>query len=282
LTAEQREEFMQIPSDSDWDLGTYYTFSQYDLDIINNHRRDHNRLGFAVQLAVLRFPGWSLTDLKMIPDSMLSYIAKQVGVEPDVFPLYAQREPTRREHMEEIRQAYGYRNFTLREYRSTSQIMLKYALENGNAVYLLRTAIDELRKQKIILPAMTTIERVVWEARQRAEEKISKLLISSLTREQIEKMERILSPMPESSKTYLAWLREIPGSCSPDAFLKVIEKLEYVRDLRLQIDIKGIHPNRLRSYPKLERDMNLIPFDGSMIRKNTQFWSPISLRLSKT
>lgn len=76
LTAEQRVEFMQIPSDNDWDLGTYYTFSQHDLDIINNHRRDHNRLGFAVQLAVLRFPGWSLSDLKMIPDSALSYIAK--------------------------------------------------------------------------------------------------------------------------------------------------------------------------------------------------------------
>lgn len=251
LTAEQREEFMQIPSDSDWDLGTYYTFSQHDLDIINNHRRDHNRLGFAVQLAVLRFPGWSLSDLKMIPDSVLSYIAKQVGVEPDVFALYAQREPTRREHMEEIRQAYGYRNFTLREYRSISQIMLKYALENGNADYLLRTTIEELRKQKIILPGMTTIERVVWEARQRAEEKISKLLISSLTPEQIEKLDCILSPMPESSKTYLAWLREIPGSCSPDAFLKVIEKLELVRDLRLQIDTKGIHPNRLRQLSKV-------------------------------
>jgi TnpA family transposase len=235
LTAEQREEFMQILSDSDWDLGTYYTFSQHDLDIINNHRRDHNRLGFAVQLAVLRFPGWSLSDLKMIPDSVLGYIAQQVGVDPDVFSLYAQREPTRREHMEEIRQAYGYRNFTLREYRSFSQIMLKYALENGNADYLLRTAIEELRKQKIILPGMTTIERVVWETRQRAEEKISKLLISSLTPEQIEKLDRILSPMPESSKTYLAWLREIPGSCSPDTFLKVIEKLEFVLKLQLHL-----------------------------------------------
>ena len=182
---------------------------------------------------------------------MLSYIAKQVGVDPDVFPLYAQREPTRREHMEEIRQAYGYRNFTLREYRSVSQIMLKYALENGNADYLLRTAIEELRKQEIILPAMTTLERVVWEVRQRAEEKISRLLTSFLTPEQIGKLDRILSPMPESSKTYLAWLREIPGSYSPDAFLKVFEKLEYVRNLRLQIDTKGIHPNRLRQLSKV-------------------------------
>lgn len=251
LTADQRKELMQIPSESDWDLGTYYTFSQHDLDIINNHRRDHNRLGFAVQLAVLRFPGWSLTDVKTIPETVLRYIANQVGVNPDVFPLYAQREPTRREHMEEIRQAYGYRNFTLREYRTISQIMLKYALENGNSIYLLRAAIDELRKQRIILPAMTTLERLVWEVRQRAEEKIFKMLILTLTPAQIQKMDRLLSPMPESSITYLAWLREIPGNSSPDAFLRVIEKLEYVRDLHLQIDTKGIHPNRLRQLSKV-------------------------------
>ncbi|WP_311764926.1 DUF4158 domain-containing protein [Paenibacillus agricola] len=241
---------MQIPSDDDWDLGTY-TFSQHDLDIINKHRRDHNRLGFAVQLAILRYLGWSLSDLKHIPDSVISYISKQVGVAPDVFPLYAQREPTRREHMEEIRQTYGYRNFTLREYRFLSNIMLNFSFENGNYMYLIRVALDELRKQKIIIPGMTTIERVVWEVRQRAEEKIYKMLISSLSVEQIDKLENILSPMPESNKTYLAWLREVPGTCSPDAFLKIIEKLEYIRKVQLQIDTKGIHPNRLRQLSKI-------------------------------
>lgn len=242
---------MHIPSDDDWDLGTYYTFSQHDLDIINKHRREHNRLGFAVQLAILRYPGWSLSDLKHIPDSVISYIAKQVGVAPDVFPLYAQREPTRREHMEEIRQTYGYRNFTLREYRFLSNIMLNFSFENGNSMYLIRVALDELRKQKIIIPGMTTIERVVWEVKQRAEEKIYRMLISSLTVEQVYKLENILSPMPESNKTYLAWLREIPGTSSPDAFLKIIEKLEYIRKAQLQIDTKGIHPNRLRQLSKI-------------------------------
>lgn len=57
--------------------------------------------------------------------------------------------------------------------------------------------------------------------------------------------------MPESSKTYLAWFREIPGTSSPDSFLKVIEKLEYIRDLQLQVDTKSIHPNRLRQLSKI-------------------------------
>jgi len=251
LTAEQRDELMRIPSGSDWDLGTYYTFSQYDLDVINGHRRDYNRLGFAVQLAVLRFPGWPLSDLKTIPDSVLNYIAEQIGADVGAFSLYAQRGPTRREHIEEIRQAYGYRNFTQQEYQSSSQIMLNYALENGNAIYLLRAVIDELRKQKIILPAMTTLERIVWEARERADEKILGQLTSSLTPVQVEKLEQILSQMPESNKTYLAWLRETPGSCSPDAFLKTAEKLVFLRGLQLQIDTNGIHPNRLRQLSKV-------------------------------
>lgn len=60
-----------------------------------------------------------------------------------------------------------------------------------------------------------------------------------------------MTTMPESSKTYLAWLREIPGTSSPDSFLKIIEKLEYIRDLQLQVDTKGIHPNRLRQLSKI-------------------------------
>lgn len=61
LTAEQRQEWL-TPPNGEWELATYYTFSQHDLEIINRHRRDYNRLGFAVQLALLRYPGWSLTD----------------------------------------------------------------------------------------------------------------------------------------------------------------------------------------------------------------------------
>jgi hypothetical protein len=83
--------------------------------------------------------------------------------------------------------------------------MLNFSFENGNSMYLIRVALDELR----IIPGMTTIERVVWEVRQRAEDKIYKMLISSLSVEQVDKLENILSPMPESNKTYLACSKSI-------------------------------------------------------------------------
>lgn len=118
-------------------------------------------------------------------------------------------------------------------------------------MYLIQTALQELRKEKIILPAIPTIERAVWEVRKRTEEKIFKVLTSSLTSAQQEKLDRLLHPMPNTSKTYLSWLREIPGQFSPDAFLKVIERLDYIRRLTLKLDTKGLHPNRIRQLSRI-------------------------------
>jgi hypothetical protein len=56
LFAAERESLLALP-DSRNDLIRYYTFSETDLSIIRQHRGAANRLGFAVQLCYLRFPG---------------------------------------------------------------------------------------------------------------------------------------------------------------------------------------------------------------------------------
>nr|WP_242835639.1 DUF4158 domain-containing protein [Ruminiclostridium josui] len=118
LTEEQRQELKQIPADLNArEMAAYYSFSQHDIGIINRHRRSHNRLGFAVQLSVLRYPGWPLTEIDSIPYNVLEYIARQIDASPDDFFLYAQRDPTKREHLEEIRQEYGYKSFSVIDYR---------------------------------------------------------------------------------------------------------------------------------------------------------------------
>lgn len=95
LTEQQRKLLKEIPCDLDMnEMATYYSFSQHDIKIINSHRRDHNKLGFAVQLSVLRYPGWSLSDMETIPYNVLEYIAKQINVNPDDFSLYAKRDTT--------------------------------------------------------------------------------------------------------------------------------------------------------------------------------------------
>lgn len=190
LTPEQRQALMQIPED-EWVLGTYYTFSKRDLEIINKRRREENRLGFAVQLAVLRYPGWSYTHIKSILDSVIHYISKQIGATPSLLSLYPQRENTLWDHLKEIRSEYDFVTFTLKEYRMVFKHLHQSALENGDAVHLLHECIDFLRKNKIILSAITTLERMMWEARAMAEKKLFNTVSESLTNDQKEKFDGV-------------------------------------------------------------------------------------------
>ena len=253
LTPEQRKAFMQIPED-EWILGTYFTFSKRDLEIVNKRRRDENRLGFALQLAVLRYPGWPYTHIKSIPDSVLQYISKQIGASPSSLSHYPQRENTLWDHLKEIRSEYDLVTFTLREYRMTFKHLHQLALENGDAIHLLHECIDFLRKYKTILPAITTLERMVWEARAMAEKKLFNTVSQSLTKEQKEKLEMIITSQhpSESNKTILGWLKEPPGHPSPETFLKVIERLEYIRGMELEtVQISHLHRNRLLQLSRL-------------------------------
>ncbi|MEK3977320.1 Tn3 family transposase [Psychrobacillus sp. FSL K6-2684] len=253
LTPEQRQALIQVPED-EWVLGTYYTFSKRDLEIINKRRREENRLGFAVQLAVLRYPGWPYTHIKNIPDSVIHYISKQINATPPSLSLYPQRENTLWDHLKEIRSEYDFVTFTLKEYRVAFKHLHQLALENGDAIHLLHECIDFLRKNKIILPAITTLERMVWEARAMAERKLFNTVNQSLTIEQKEKLEVIITSQhpSESNKTILGWLKEPPGHPSPDTFLKVIERLEYIRGMELEtVQISHLHRNRLLQLSRL-------------------------------
>lgn len=112
LTEEQRLEFTQIPQNiSEWEIARHYTLNENDIEIINRHRRDYNRLGFAVQLCVLRNPGWSLGNTQEIPESVLFYISEQLDVNPKEFELYFQRENTRMDHLGNKRDLWIYNIF---------------------------------------------------------------------------------------------------------------------------------------------------------------------------
>ena len=58
----------------------------------------HNRLGFAIQLCYLRFPGQAMTLEAEPPAELLAHVAQQIQVTPDAWTEYASRDETRREH----------------------------------------------------------------------------------------------------------------------------------------------------------------------------------------
>lgn len=93
-------------------LDRYCHLDIADLDLVEVRRGDHNRLGFAVQLGMVRFLGTLLPGPTDVLDAVVAYVADQLAVHPAELKGCAARRSTQWEHAAPISQAYGYRDFT--------------------------------------------------------------------------------------------------------------------------------------------------------------------------
>lgn len=73
LSSEQRARLFGIPVDQA-EMARHYVLSHEDLALVRAKRRAANRLGFAIQLCTLRYPGRALEPLEAPPAPMLVFI----------------------------------------------------------------------------------------------------------------------------------------------------------------------------------------------------------------
>lgn len=102
LSDQERERYQSIPSNlSQEDLSRYCFLSNTDRQLISGMRRDHNRLGFALQLAVLRLMNHLPQEwYRKVPDNLVSYVARQLDInDPAILINYGNREKTVSEHL---------------------------------------------------------------------------------------------------------------------------------------------------------------------------------------
>jgi len=163
LSAAERESLLALPDTKD-ELIRHYTFSETDLSIIRQRRGPANRLGFAVQLCYLRFPGVILgVDEPPFPP-LLKLVADQLKVSVESWDEYGQREQTRREHLVELQTVFGFQPFTMSHYRQAVHTLTDLAMQTDKGIVLASTLVEHLRRQSIILPALNAIERASAEA----------------------------------------------------------------------------------------------------------------------
>lgn len=130
LSATEQDTLLALPESQD-DLIRYYTFNDSDLSLIRQRRGDANRLGFAVQLCLLRYPGYALGTDSELPEPVILWVAKQVQAEPASWAKYGERDVTRREHAQELRTYLQLAPFGLSDFRALDLARERQAHETG-------------------------------------------------------------------------------------------------------------------------------------------------------
>ena len=117
LSVLERQSLLAMPDNQD-EMIRQYTFNETDLSIIRQRRGQANRLGFAVHLCYMRYPGIVLGIEDKPFEPLLQMIATQLKVPVEAWMEYGRRLETRREHLIESQTILGFRSFTMEIYRS--------------------------------------------------------------------------------------------------------------------------------------------------------------------
>ena len=172
LTASQQERYGRFAGEPSAEaLARYFHFDDTDRILIRKRRGAHNRLGFALQLGTVRYLGTFLSNPIGIPPGVIAYVGRQLEIsDASSLPEYMEREATRLEHTAEIRSRYAYQDFNdpVWRFRLGRWLYARTWLSNERPSHLFERATDWLIQQKILLPGLSTLTRLIAQIRDRA------------------------------------------------------------------------------------------------------------------
>jgi TnpA family transposase len=247
LSDEQRRRYGCYAGEpSEEQLDRHFHLDEADRALIARLRGDHNRLGFAVQLGTVRFLGTFLDDPTDVPAAVPATLAKQLALSgPPTLDGYRDGRQRWR-HVALIRDRYGYRDFTLDGWARFRLTRWLYALcwaGDDRPSLLIDRATAWLVGNRVLLPGVSTVERLVAQIRYRAGRHAWRILTATLTHEQRRQIEALLDTERGELTMTLERLRAAPTRRSPTELIRGFERLDAIRAQTIRPIIPASFPS---------------------------------------
>lgn len=260
LTADERRALYAVPTDRD-DLARHHLLGPADLDRVAPRHGDANRLGFALQLALLRHPGLPLAHARMLPwvdlGPLAAFLALQLDIDPARLAGYGHRGQTLSDHARAAAASLGLRLPALPDLPMLLEVAAQAAWATDKGATIAAAMVAALREARIALPPPATLERVGVTGRALARKRAHGAVLEGLTPGQLARLDGLLDVDPATGETRLTWLRSVPAAPRPDHVRAILDRLAAVRGLAIDPALAArVHPGRLA---QLAREGRLTP-----------------------
>ena len=245
MTERQRAALLALPDTEDA-VVRYHSLSADDLVAIAGARTPETRLGYALQLCCLRYPGRHLREGETLPAIMLDHIAEQIGIDADALAGFARGGATRYEQLALIKQRHGYRDLTHPLRAEIAPSLAGEAIGVVDGRILIDRLIARLRAERIVIPGVTVVERMAAEAMLAADRQVVADIDRMLTTGQRGRLNALLSEKEHSRKSRLSWLREPATRVGSHSMAEILDKLDLVKATAVTaLDVPGDYSPRL-------------------------------------
>ena len=259
LNQSQRERYEKVPGEiSEDDLMQFFQITQQDKIFLKSFRGEHNRLGIALQIGIVRFMGF-LPDKwqQQIPVNVAEKICVQLNSNIELLPLYGHRDATRTEHLQVILKYLKFRRWQPLDEIWLSPWLLNNGMEHDNEPILLSQVCLKLLQEKILRPSIGTLERIVGSLDEQLHQETYRRLSLLLTEEMKTRLTQILELDSTRDITSHRWLCQVPTSNTPRAINQTLEKINFLKSFNVhKWDLSIISLNRRKRLAQIARNVS--------------------------
>jgi TnpA family transposase len=245
---------MSLPADpTDDELAREWTLSSEDLAQVRQCRGDSNRIRFAVQLCVLRKYGRFLENYSKVTTRILNHFCRQLKLSPLLSLDDPERDATEYKHQQRIREYLHYCIFDDRIESELVDWLAERALEGVLAQELFQRAEQVLKAWHVILPAPSTIERLVSSVSASAKEEFYEKISERLSKQFKKELDKLLKTSMSGDKSELFRLKEYPPKPNAKQILSYIDRFELVDSILGDVEDTGIDPTMQRHLAQMTK-----------------------------
>ncbi len=184
-----------------------------------------------------------------ILEDLLAFVAVELKINRAEIEDYAHRRPTVSEHQEQLRIYLRLRRFGTEESELLRQYLFKEACRLEQTSALRAKAQQFLQEHSILVPADSTLTRLIVEQRDRARRDIFHRVLEAIAPEIRVRVDGLLATEGQASD--FQRLKEPPGFPSPQALLRLMAKLDRIQAIGvLNIDLSWLNNNFQKTLAK--------------------------------
>ncbi|GGA58993.1 putative transposase [Kroppenstedtia guangzhouensis] len=277
-----------------WDveeLIEHFTFLPKEMQLVGN-KTGETRIGFAVLLKVFQYQARFPATKKEIPKAVVSYIAKQINTDPQLFSQYDWTGRAIKYHRSQIREFCGFRESTTKDIQEVMDWVHDHVLpRNIELEWVKEKAYAEFRRRQLEPPTPERFDRVVRSVTRTYETSFFDQIYQCLSNTSIARIDSLIhlwtsesteedfNPKdPEQPLTFRELVAD-PGRVGLDSLFREISKLRTIRHLQLPEDLfhkvtpKMIKRYRQRAVTEDIRELRRHPAPVRYTLLSAFFWS---------
>ena len=237
-----------------------WTLVPQELKLVKN-KLGGNQIGFALLLKhfqlFARFPD----SQSSIPQSIISYIARQIDVSESLYSDYDWQGRSAKAHRVEIRRLFNFRVATVADSEQMAEwLVIEILPTEQRFESLMEQVYQKWRELQIEPPTSGRIDRLIRSAITQHETNFCHQIYSQLSQEVISQIDILLTTEESDEKedntdpkkfqtSDFAFLKTDPGPVGLGSFLTEIEKLRLIQKIGLPTDLfTGISPKLVKTY----------------------------------